>query len=180
MSPLAYPLERNTIRRERRSNTFGMVRNGGTRPHQGWDLIAYPGTLCFAVADGRIKYARYNGDYGLTVVLEFSFRGRIYYAAYCHLSVALQREELNVSRGDLIGRTGNTGNAVSMRGEDQHLHFEIRTRLRPSGGLVDRVDPATLYHVTPLGFTHYENHGARLAVLGARPGIKVPGINVRD
>ena len=50
---------------------FGMVRRGGTRPHQGVDIFAKPGTDVFAVLDGKIVdlYADKNG-YGLNLYLE--------------------------------------------------------------------------------------------------------------
>ena len=33
---------------------FGMVRNGGTRPHQGVDLYAAPGTPVYAISAGEV------------------------------------------------------------------------------------------------------------------------------
>jgi murein DD-endopeptidase MepM/ murein hydrolase activator NlpD len=56
MTLLAWPFERNHIRRDIRNNAFGMVRNGGSRVHQGWDLYAVPGTPLYA--EGKIEYAR--------------------------------------------------------------------------------------------------------------------------
>ena len=38
MTQLAWPLQRNIIRRQLLNHTFGKVRNGGTKDHQGWDL----------------------------------------------------------------------------------------------------------------------------------------------
>lgn len=40
-----------------RGAKFGMVRQGGTRAHQGIDLIAVPGTPLYAVADGTVHLA---------------------------------------------------------------------------------------------------------------------------
>ena len=181
MTELAWPLERNTIRRNIRNNAFGAgVRNGGTRDHQGWDLVAAPMTSCYAIADGTIVLRRpMHLDYGNMLVLEFSYRGRTLYAAYCHLILMPVRQDMPVSRGDIIGYTGNTGNAFTMRGEDQHLHFEIRTALNPGGGLANRLDPATLYGRAPIGWTFFDGHGGKLASFGGLPGLKVYGINVR-
>jgi murein DD-endopeptidase MepM/ murein hydrolase activator NlpD len=178
MASLAWPLERNQIRREIRNNAFGMVRNGGTRPHQGWDLSATPGTPCYAIADGKIMFAQSFGEFGNMILLEFEHRGQTLYAAYCHLSMFIVMKGDSVKRGGAIGYTGNTGNARSMQGEDQHLHFEIRTAQFPGTGLGGRIDPATLYGHAPVGWTYYEAHGQRQTMSGL--GLKVPGVNVRE
>lgn len=48
----------------------------------------------------------------------------------------------NVSEGDIIGKTGTTGNARNMVGDEQHLHFEYRTGGSKLGrGLKGREDP---------------------------------------
>lgn len=122
---LRWPLRHNEIRKNSVSNTFGMVRKGGTRAHQGWDFRALPWTSCFAVADGEIAYTGHRGDFGLLVVLEFTYRARTWFAAYAHLSYSHVYYQEKVTAGQLIAETGNTGNASTMTGEDQHLHFEI-------------------------------------------------------
>jgi murein DD-endopeptidase MepM/ murein hydrolase activator NlpD len=84
-----------------------------------------------------------------------------------------------VQRGESIGLTGNTGNADSMQGEDQHLHFEIRTGMFLGPGLDGRVDPAKLYGMAPIGWTFYEGHGQKVF----RPnglGFKIRGVNLRE
>ncbi|GAB3552553.1 hypothetical protein GCM10027343_38220 [Noviherbaspirillum agri] len=178
MATLAWPLERNQIRREGKNNAFGMVRNNGTRPHQGWDLYAAPGTPCYAIADGTIRYAEPYGDFGNLILLEFQHRGQTLYATYAHLSMILVRRGAPVEKGKLIGLTGNTGNARSMQGEDQHLHFEIRTILQPGKGLNGRIDPAVMYGHAPIGWSYYEAHGQKQAVTGL--GLKVRGVNVAE
>lgn len=179
MALLAWPLERNEIRRGVQNNAFGMVRNGGTRPHQGWDLYAAPGTPCYAIADGRIASVDTEGALGNMLLLEFRHGGRTLYAAYCHLSMMSARDQDQVQRGDLLGYTGNTGNAASMTGDDQHLHFEIRTAANPGRGLGGRIDPTELYGRAPMGWTFFEGHGQKINTAGVR-GLKVPGINVRE
>lgn len=178
MASLAWPLERNHIRRDIQNNAFGMVRNGGKRPHQGWDLYAVPGTRCYAIADGKIIYSRMWGGFGKQVLLEFNYRGRILYAAYCHLSVSAVRENEQVKQGEVIGLTGNTGNAKTMRGEDQHLHFEIREIKDVGTGLAGRIDPAVLYGRAPIGWTYFESWGQKPQKIGL--GVKLKGLNVRE
>ncbi|MCM5681749.1 M23 family metallopeptidase [Schlegelella sp. S2-27] len=179
MALLAWPLERNEIRRGVQNNAFGMVRNGGTRPHQGWDLYAAPGTPCYAIADGKIELIETGSALGNMVLLGFDRGGQRLYAAYCHLSFVLARDGEPVRRGDMLGYTGNTGNAASMTGDDQHLHFEVRTAKKPGHGLGGRIDPADLYGRAPVGWTFFEGHGQKIVTAGAR-GLKVPGINIRE
>jgi peptidoglycan LD-endopeptidase LytH len=145
-----WPLKENSIRKHSLSNTFGIVRNGGKKAHQGWDLLAYPLTPCYAIADGIIDTYHYHKDYGNVITLEFERRGQTLYAAYCHLfSVNVGKNDA-VRMGQLIGYTGNSGNASSMKGEDQHLHFEIRTVKANCHGLSGKLDPRLLYGFVPL------------------------------
>lgn len=146
------------------------------------DLAATPLTSCYAVADGKIVNAEYSNTYGKWVELEFDHPSLgTLYAVYCHLSVAFKQKKDRVNRGDVIGLTGNTGNAASMNGEDQHLHFEVRTvtGVIPSG-LSGRIDPALLYGgIAPIGWTFFDGHGAKVSTAGAL-GFKIPGANVRE
>lgn len=148
-----WPLDYNRIRRGTENNTFGLVRRsvtGTKKPHQGWDLEAVPGTPCYAVADGKIAVIRDGGDYGLTVVLRFKNEGADYYATYSHLSAASVKLGEMVKLGQMIGKTGNSGNAKSMKGADQHLHFELRTMPTPGLGLGGRLSPIKIFEVCPL------------------------------
>lgn len=148
-----WPLDSNRIRRGMVNHTFGMVRrnvNGTSRPHQGWDFFAAPGTPCFAVADGTVAAIRTVGDYGNTIVIAFTHEGDTLYAAYSHLSRMDVKVGDKVKLGQLIGLSGNTGNATSMRGEDCHLHFELRTEPVPGRGLVGRISPLEIFGTVPL------------------------------
>lgn len=145
-----WPLDSNVIRRGLENHTFGMVRNGGTRAHQGWDFYAEPGTPCYAIADGAVAMIYESEAYGLVIVCSFQYDGRTLYAAYAHLSKASVAQGVVVRKGDKIGLTGNSGNAESMRGLDQHLHFEIRTIPRPGKGLEGRMSPKEVFGHCPL------------------------------
>jgi murein DD-endopeptidase MepM/ murein hydrolase activator NlpD len=147
---IGWPLAHNVIRRGINNHTFGMVRNGGARPHQGWDFHAPVNTPCFAICDGKVALVYESGDYGKVAVLAFPFKGRNLYAAYAHLNAIDVRTGQTVTKGQRIGLTGNTGNARGMTGPDQHLHFEIRTVPRPGRGLADRMSPKDVFGVCPL------------------------------
>ncbi len=124
----ADPLESMEVRGGAKSNTYGLVRqnsDGTPRPHQGVDIYAKPGTSVLAVEDGKVLDAGYDKDgYGHWVKIEFEKNGKKHYAFYAHLS-----EPANVSRGDavsagqIIGSSGDSGNAKGMTGADAHLHF---------------------------------------------------------
>jgi murein DD-endopeptidase MepM/ murein hydrolase activator NlpD len=147
---IGWPLKHNVIRRNSSNNTFGMVRNGGKRPHQGWDFEAAAGTPCFAISSGKIELVYQSVDYGNVVVLGFPFKGTTHFAAYAHLSAVAVAADQTLAKGDKIGLTGNTGNAKGMTGRDQHLHFEIRTVPRPGTGLGGRMSPIKIFGAIPL------------------------------
>src|ERR1051326_3197336 len=79
---VTWPLSENVIRKRKLSNTFGMVRNHGTKPHQGWDLEAPKGTTIYAIGDGSVVAVLGNSaskhGYGLQLLLSFEFNGKIY------------------------------------------------------------------------------------------------------
>ena len=156
---IGWPLAVNRIRRGLVNHTFGMVRrnaDGSRRPHQGWDFAAVEGTPCFAIADGTVARVYSSETYGKSVILRFEHdfdhdgRRDILFAFYAHLSRIDVKEGQQVHRGKKLGLTGNTGNAVGMRGADQHLHFELRTNLYPGRGLAHRYSPLAIFGTCPL------------------------------
>ena len=160
MPKILWPLVSNEIRRNKLSNTFGRFTERKSGTHWGWDFYAKAGTPCFAIADGPIKNvygaASDTGSFGLVVVQEFKFEGRTLYAAYCHLSASLVQPSPKgtiIAAGEQIGLTGNSGNASTMKGDDEHLHFEIRSSVRPPpGGEPYRLSPLNIFKVCPLNF----------------------------
>ena len=149
---MRFPLAHNVIRRRVENHTFGLVRNGGTRPHQGWDFEAKIGTPCFAIAAGAVVGIADRGDYGKQVTIRlFEARdGRTLWAFYAHLDRIDVTLGQDVAEGEQVGLTGESGNAAGMAVEDQHLHFEIRTVAAPGRGLSGRVSPLTVFGVCPL------------------------------
>ena len=147
------PLLWMKIRDSSVNNTFGWVRDDGAQAHQGWDLEAAISTPTIAIADGTIAWTKdKQGDYGTQILLRFTNSdGSKDYAFYAHLSQLLVCAGQDVEEGELIGTTGNTGNAAG-QGITPHLHFEIRnTDSRfPGNGLVHRIDPQTVLGAPPL------------------------------
>jgi len=83
--------------------------------HLGYDLAVTKQAPIPAANDGAVVYARYFGIYGNAVVIDHGYG----LMSICgHLSSIAVTEGQKVSRGDIIGKTGDTG----LAGGD-HLHF---------------------------------------------------------
>jgi murein DD-endopeptidase MepM/ murein hydrolase activator NlpD len=87
------------------------------RMHEGIDIVANVGTAVYSSGKGKVVFTGYKGSYGLTVEIDHGFG---YKTLYAHLSKALVKKGVNVSRGDLIAKTGNTGLSTG-----PHLHYEV-------------------------------------------------------
>ncbi|MGI9276461.1 MAG: peptidoglycan DD-metalloendopeptidase family protein [Endozoicomonas sp.] len=116
------------------SSSFSLSRihpiTGETRPHLGTDWAVPVGTPVFAPADGVVSKATLNhpaaGNY-----IELR-NGRRYVTRYLHLNSLEVVEGQLVKKGDLIGKTGNTGLSTG-----PHLHYELYVNGRA-------VDPMTV------------------------------------
>ncbi|MGO2136882.1 M23 family metallopeptidase [Marinobacter sp.] len=124
---LPFPVEAASQRNI--GSSFGASRDGGAREHHGVDIFAKRGTPVRAVIDGRVRTGT-GGIGGNHVWLSGGMLGigsaRYYYA---HLdSFAIETGDA-VTKGEILGYVGNTGNAITT---PPHLHFGIY-----SGGPVD-------------------------------------------
>ena len=100
-----------------RSNSpYGMR---GGRLHAGMDFPTPSGTPMVAVSDGTIVGRRSGGPAGNKLSLATDMAGIV--AGYHHLSRFVARMGQKVSKGDVIGYSGNTG-----RSTGPHLHFSIK------------------------------------------------------
>ncbi|MGH9021729.1 MAG: murein hydrolase activator EnvC family protein [Acidimicrobiia bacterium] len=98
------------------TDDWGDPRSGGRR-HQGTDMLAPRGAENVAVVAGSVTFKR-SGAGGLAAYL-MGDDGNEYFYAHLDSSVGSPRR---VPQGEVIGLTGNTGNA---RGGPTHTHFEI-------------------------------------------------------
>jgi murein DD-endopeptidase MepM/ murein hydrolase activator NlpD len=106
--------------------------------HTGLDFAAPSGTPIYAVANGTISSASYDGSYGNKTVETLEDGTELW---YCHQTSFVVSVGETVHAGELIGYIGSTGHVTG-----PHLHLEVR----PGGG--DPVDPysALVVHgVTP-------------------------------
>jgi len=101
-------------------------RTGGK--HSGLDLYAPVGTSCYACVEGFIYDDYTSTSYGKTITIKGKYKGTTYYFFYAHLSSRNVKKNDYVKIGDLIGKTGQSGNANGQAAKMAHLHFEIRTK----------------------------------------------------
>jgi murein DD-endopeptidase MepM/ murein hydrolase activator NlpD len=88
------------------------------RLHAGIDLAGPVGMKVHAPADGVVTAAEWENGYGNVIKIRHDFGVS---TVYGHLSKIRVSAGQKVSRGDVIGDTGNTG-----RSTGPHLHYEIR------------------------------------------------------
>jgi murein DD-endopeptidase MepM/ murein hydrolase activator NlpD len=98
---------------------------GYTRAHEGIDYGAPTGTPVWAVGDGTVRLAGWNGGCGKQVTLRHR---NGYETMYCHLSGIAVAAGRSVSQKQVIGYVGQTGLATG-----PHLHYAVRR----GGGFVN-------------------------------------------
>ena len=107
-------------------NDWGFPRSGG-RTHRGNDLFAPRGQPVYAVADGVVTLVQ-GGLGGIGVWLSSNYGVDFYYAHFQGYASGLS-SGTRVSKGQLIGYNGNTGNA---RTTPPHVHFQLHPGGRTS------------------------------------------------
>lgn len=101
----------------------GVLTQGYHAHHYGLDFGIPVGTAVKSTMDGKVVYAGWNNQgYGNLVIVE----NGPYRTYYAHLSEIPVRMGDHVSRGDVVGLSGNTGNSTG-----PHLHYEIRYEMKP-------------------------------------------------
>lgn len=96
----------------------------GDGGHKGVDFAAAGGTPIYAVADGVVTVATSHYSYGNYVMIYHGTddQGNTYATLYAHMnSLPPVSVGQAVSRGDVIGYVGSTGNSTG-----NHLHLEMR------------------------------------------------------
>ena len=143
------PVREPDIRMNRASNLMGEgIRsyNGKYTNHQGFDYYAPIGTDVLSVLDG-VVYAviEENGAYGRTLTIEHTdSQNNIIYSFYAHLDKVNVKVGESVTEGQVVAKSGISGNASNLKGQDQHLHFELRSQPDNIKGLTGKLDPNTV------------------------------------
>lgn len=115
------------------------------RMHEGIDFIAHKGTPIFSSADGVIKSTRVSDSFGKVIEIDHGY-GLV--TLYAHLSKIDVKRGQKVTRGQVVGLTGNTGLS-----KGPHLHYEVHMHNK-------EVDPVS-YFFKDLTAKEYEAVVAR-------------------
>lgn len=106
------------------------LRHGGdivTKWHTGIDYAVPVGTEVKASRGGTVIFAEYAPGYGNLVIIDHGDGTTSYYGHNKGFFVLVSRDESKptvVNQGDLIAKSGDTGNAAGF----PHIHFEIRLK----------------------------------------------------
>lgn len=96
------------------------------RLHKGIDIGVPKGTSVKAPANGKVVFSGIQGGYGNLVILDNgTIDGKKITSYYGHLSKILVNDRQEISQGQVIGLSGNTGNSYGKNG-GYHLHFGVK------------------------------------------------------
>ncbi|HEY4223744.1 MAG TPA: M23 family metallopeptidase [Myxococcota bacterium] len=102
-------------------DTYDAARDGA-RVHNAQDILAKRGTPVLAADDGTILHIGQNTLGGKVIwTTDPTRRFAFYYAHLDHYAKGL-RDGQQISRGDVLGYVGTTGNAPK---DTPHLHFQV-------------------------------------------------------
>lgn len=104
--------------------------SGRVKMHEGLDVGVPIGTDIIAPADGIVKVSTKNPGFGNYIEIDHGYGLETIFA---HNSANLVRKGQKIKRGDVIGKSGNTGLSTG-----PHVHYEVRINGTP-------VDP--LYYI---------------------------------
>jgi len=91
--------------------------------HLALDIGAPYGSSVYATADGTVTYAAWaRTGYGFTIIVD---HGNGFQTLYAHLKGTFVSKGDTVTRGQVIGAVGSTGNSTG-----PHVHYEIRENRR--------------------------------------------------
>ncbi len=96
-----------------------------SRPHNGVDLAGPLGAPVQSIGDGTVQFIGWDGDYGNLVTIQHNDKYSSKYAHLLRFAPGIHKGS-HVTRGQLIGYLGQTGNATG-----PHVHFEVRVYNKP-------------------------------------------------
>jgi len=91
--------------------------------HSGVDLHATMNTAVYSSYTGTVTYAGWMNGYGKIIIID---HGNSYETRYAHLNRILIKKGQRISKGQVIGKSGQTGRVTG-----PHLHYEIRYKKNP-------------------------------------------------
>jgi murein DD-endopeptidase MepM/ murein hydrolase activator NlpD len=120
---VAFDLGRPVPEDVRAIASSGWSRPRGDRLHRALDIPVPVGTPVRAIADGEVIHAQRTPRGGAGIWLAVRHPSGLV-SRYLHLSAIDVGEGARVRRGDVIGRSGNTGHSTG-----PHLHLDLRVPL---------------------------------------------------
>ena len=145
--PFAMPLKLKDVKITSGFGSRKAPKAGASTNHNGIDLAAPLNTPVYSPMDGVVEKIYFNDKGGKQLVIHHSDGSR---SGFAHLNGYDVNLNDNVSKGQLIALSGNTGNSTG-----PHLHFTFRN---PKG---EPVDPSYFFDI------NYQN----------QPGNKVSNLN---
>ena len=115
---------------------FGYRSFNGGGFHYGVDIAKSGSVPVVAAADGVVNRSYFSSSYGNAIMISHSINGQTYTTVYAHLSSRTVGDMQTVSKGQVIGYMGNTGDSYG-----QHLHFELH-RGAWNGAKSNAINPA--------------------------------------
>ena len=106
---------------DRIADTFNDARDGARR-HNALDILAPRGTVVLAAADGVVLRIGTNALGGNVVWIADAARRFAFYYAHLEGWSRGLHEGQTVTRGDVLGYVGTSGNASK---HEPHLHFQL-------------------------------------------------------
>lgn len=99
--------------------------------HSGIDLGVPQDSPVYSTCDGVVDTVRYlTNSYGRHIIIRAEVNGEVVYMYYCHMNNLDVKEGQIVKAGQLIGLSGQTGNATG-----PHLHYEVRNANKTYGNI---------------------------------------------
>jgi len=129
--------------------------NNPSNGHRGIDILVRYDTV-YSASDGLVDFVGYNpndtiggyepGGGGNYIRIKSMWAGKNIFLYYMHLTRPLVNKNNNVSAGQPIAISGNTGNSTG-----PHLHFEIRMNTSDFGAYRSRRNPELWVGITGMG-----------------------------
>ena len=91
--------------------------DGKRRMHRGQDFAVNLNTPVLATGDGVVTKAQYDSGWGRYVKIDHGYG---YETIYAHLYKINVKKGQKIKRGDVLGKSGNSGRAAGF-----HLHYEV-------------------------------------------------------
>ena len=98
--------------------------DGKRRMHRGQDFAVNLNTPVLATGDGVVTKAQYDSGWGRYVKIDHGYG---YETIYAHLYKINVKKGQKTKRGDVLGKSGNSGRAAGF-----HLHYEVHKNKKNS------------------------------------------------